>query len=188
MENESTFSVKLCPDSQDVVGTNVRKVQYLLRERGYNLVPDGFYGLRTEGRIREFQAQAGLRIDGVVGARTWAALILDVRPGDRGDAVRAVQIQFASLKRDGIFGPRTLSRVRRFQLDRGLEPDGTVRPRTWSALAASPTFDLDNPWRDELAGGLYGGVGQKQPLLADVAEPDRRLSLLSGTGQRRNDP
>ncbi len=66
MESQFTFSMNLGPDAQDVVGTNVRKVQYLLRERGYNVVPDGFYGLRTEGRVREFQAQEGLRIDGLV--------------------------------------------------------------------------------------------------------------------------
>jgi peptidoglycan hydrolase-like protein with peptidoglycan-binding domain len=151
MRSSTALSIKLVPDAQDVLGTNVRKVQYLLRERGYNLVPDGFYGLRTEGRVREFQAQEGMRIDGVVGDETWSALLLEVRPGDRGDAVRAVQIQFASLKRDGIFGPRTLSRVRKFQLDRGLKPDGIVGPKTWSALAASPILDLDDPWRDASA-------------------------------------
>ena len=166
MNARDTFALSLTPDAQDVVGTNVRKLQYLLRERGYNLVPDGFYGLRTEGRVREFQSAERLRIDGVAGPKTWAALILDVHSGDRGDAVRAVQIQFASLKRDGIFGPKTLARLRRFQIDRRLKPDGWVGPSTWAALTESPMLDLDHPWRDELSGCLDRSVGQQQPLLA----------------------
>lgn len=131
------------PDSQEVLDTKVRKVQYLLRQRGYNVVPDGVFGLRTEGRVREFQDYEGLRVDGIVGPKTWRALLQEVSPGDRGDAVRAVQISFASLKRDGVFGPRTLARLRRFQIDTGLKPDGVVGPRTWAALLASPTQDLD---------------------------------------------
>jgi len=143
MPHEIAFAVNLQADAQDVIGTNVRKVQYLLRERGYSLVPDGFYGLRTEGKVREFQAHEDMRIDGVVGSKTWNALTVVVGPGDRGDAVRAVQIQFASLKRDGFFGPRTLSRVRRFQKECGLKVDGVVGRRTWSALTISPMLDLE---------------------------------------------
>lgn len=143
MELGEGLAVEVRADAQDVFRTHVRKVQYLLRERGYNCVPDGYYGLRTEGRIREFQDYERLRIDGVVGPRTWEALIVEVRHGDRGDAVRAVQISFASLKRDGVFGPRTLARVRGFQRECGLKADGVVGPQTWSALLASPTLDLE---------------------------------------------
>lgn len=142
MPVETHFAVTLRADAQDVIGTNVRKVQYLLRERGFSLLPDGFYGLRTEGKVREFQAHEGLKIDGVTAHRTWRELILRVEPGRRGDAVRAIQIQFASLKRDGVYGPQTFARVTRFQAECGVKPDGYVGIDTWQALTLSPMLDL----------------------------------------------
>ena len=35
---------------------------------------------------------------------------------------------------DGKFGPKTLSAVRRFQEDKGLDVDGIVGPKTWKEL------------------------------------------------------
>lgn len=148
MPIRTSFAVILKADAQDVIGTNVRKVQYLLRERGYSLLPDGFYGLRTEGKVREFQAHEGLQIDGVVNDKTWRELILRVEPGHRGDAVRAVQVQFATLKRDGIYGPQTFARITQFQAECGLKPDGFVGIDTWQALTLSPMLDLQESLRE----------------------------------------
>ena len=38
-------------------------------------VPDGKFGPATERALREFQRGAGLADDGVVGPKTWAALV-----------------------------------------------------------------------------------------------------------------
>jgi peptidoglycan hydrolase-like protein with peptidoglycan-binding domain len=83
-------------------------------------------------------------VDGIVGNQTWPALIVQVREGDEGDAVRAVQSQFQArnlsgdpsrgLQVDGIFGPLTDAAVRRFQQAVGLAVDGIVGPITWNAL------------------------------------------------------
>jgi N-acetyl-anhydromuramyl-L-alanine amidase AmpD len=56
-----------------------------------------------------------------------------LRRGDRGDLVRAVQ-RLLDVDDDGIFDGRTEAAVRRFQLDRGLVPDGIIGPRTWAAF------------------------------------------------------
>ncbi|HWB04425.1 MAG TPA: peptidoglycan-binding domain-containing protein [Verrucomicrobiales bacterium] len=38
------------------------------------------------------------------------------------------------LKADGMFGPKTLQRVKEYQMANGLVPDGVVGPMTWAAL------------------------------------------------------
>jgi peptidoglycan hydrolase-like protein with peptidoglycan-binding domain len=121
---------------------NTRTVQYLLRQRGFPVAVDRVFGPRTEEAVQRFQKDRGLGIDGIVGNETWPALILLVRSGSRGDAVRAVQRQLnarvASLAVDGDFGPQTALAVRQFQQANGLLVDAIVGPDTWYALLTAP--------------------------------------------------
>ena len=64
-----------------------------------------------------------------------------LRQGDRGEAVRALQILLIGRgcdgdmhEPDGIFGPDTLGAVRLYQEIAGLEPDGIVGILTWSTI------------------------------------------------------
>ncbi|BFU44100.1 peptidoglycan-binding domain-containing protein [Krasilnikovia sp. MM14-A1004] len=127
----------------------VPSLQYLLRARGQTVTVDGDFGPRTEEAVRTFQTQRHLTVDGVVGQQTWSALIITVRRGSQGDAVRAVQeeFQFRNLSGDpskgpqidGIFGPVTEQFVRDFQQAikadvPSMAVDGIVGPMTWQAL------------------------------------------------------
>jgi hypothetical protein len=69
----------------------VKTLQYLLRARGHNLTVDGIFGPNTDAAVRAFQQQKGLAVDGIVGPNTWSALIITVKQGSQGDAVRGVQ-------------------------------------------------------------------------------------------------
>jgi peptidoglycan hydrolase-like protein with peptidoglycan-binding domain len=125
-------------------GQPVRSLQYLLRARGRTVSVDGAFGAGTEASVRAFQRSRGLFVDGVVGPATWSALLVTVRRGSTGDAVRAVQDQFQfrnqsgdprrGLRVDGVFGPATQRAVRDFQSAVGLGADGIVGPRTWNQL------------------------------------------------------
>lgn len=63
----------------------VRSTQILLIEHGFYCggktdddgveTPDGDFGLQTEASVKEFQRKAKLKVDGVIGANTWAALL-----------------------------------------------------------------------------------------------------------------
>ncbi|MFW6257136.1 MAG: spore cortex-lytic enzyme [Bacillota bacterium] len=54
---------------------DVRIVQNRLRQWGYYEGPaSGIFGERTWRAVRSFQSRNGLRVDGVVGPETWAAL------------------------------------------------------------------------------------------------------------------
>ncbi|HEX9093152.1 MAG TPA: peptidoglycan-binding protein [Coriobacteriia bacterium] len=71
-----------------------------------------------------------------------------IRRGDRGPAVEDVQRRLRVLGADlgptgvdGVFLGATLSAVLAFQVERGLDEDGTVGPETWAALVDA-TFTL----------------------------------------------
>jgi len=120
----------------------VRSLQYLLNARGAKLTVDGVFGAKTKAAVVAFQHAHHLSADGVAGPQTWAALIVTVKLGSTGPAVRAVQDQANfrvakfgySLAVDGIFGPTTQLFVRAFQLSADLTPDGVVGTLTWRAL------------------------------------------------------
>lgn len=127
----------------------VQTLQYLLRARGHTVTVDGIFGPATDAAVRAFQQQHGLAVDGIVGPLTWAALIVTVRRGDQGDAVRGVQEEFVyragqpgqGPQIDGIFGPITESLVRGFQQALHTDiptvtVDGIVGPVTWQALVS----------------------------------------------------
>jgi peptidoglycan hydrolase-like protein with peptidoglycan-binding domain len=99
---------------------------------------DGDFGPKTTEAVRAFQAEHSLTVDGKVGNQTWPELVIEVRNGSQGDAVRAVQSQIRSrsgwLTIDGIFGPETENVVRSFQSFCHLGVDGIVGPNTWNAL------------------------------------------------------
>jgi peptidoglycan hydrolase-like protein with peptidoglycan-binding domain len=120
----------------------VRSLQYLLNARGAKLAVDGVFGPKTKAAVVSFQRAHHLTADGVVNAKTWGALIVTVKAGSTGSAVRAVQDQANfrngknghSLDVDGIFGPKTGAWVRAFQHAEGLAADGVVGALTWQAL------------------------------------------------------
>jgi peptidoglycan hydrolase-like protein with peptidoglycan-binding domain len=129
----------------------VETLQYLLRARGHSVTVDGIFGPATDSAVRAFQQQKGLAVDGIVGPATWSALIITVKQGSQGDAVRGVQEEFQfrnlsgdpnkGLQVDGIFGPKTGAAVRGFQQALHQEipsvtVDGIVGPVTWQALVS----------------------------------------------------
>jgi peptidoglycan hydrolase-like protein with peptidoglycan-binding domain len=136
---------------QGANGHPVRTLQDLLRARGHAVTVDGDFGSQTEAAVRAFQGERSLAVDGVVGLDTWSALIVTVRRGSQGDAVRGVQEEFQfrnlsgdpskGLAVDGIFGPKTEEEVRGFQQALhtdipSVTVDGIVGPVTWQALVS----------------------------------------------------
>lgn len=114
-------------------------VQLLLRARGQNVSVDGSFGPATQAAVRSFQSSVGIVSDGLVGPQTWERLVVTLRVGTGGDAVKALQRQLIEagqrLSADGDFGPGTETALRRFQAASGVTVDGFAGPATWSALA-----------------------------------------------------
>ena len=60
----------------------------LLRARGHAVAVDGIFGPRTDAAVKAFQTSKGLTANGTVDPTTWKALIVQVKKGASGDAVR----------------------------------------------------------------------------------------------------
>ncbi len=124
----------------------VRPLQQLLRARNHPVAVDGIFGPNTEAAVKAFQQSKNLSADGIVGPQTWPKLVVQVKQGDSGDAVRGVQevMKFhdqsdgegPAIYVDGIFGPITDNWVRGFQTAVGTASDGIVGPITWRALVS----------------------------------------------------
>lgn len=133
-------------------GLAVEDVQQRLLLLGYDLGPAGVDGILlgdTIQAIRQFQADRGLPSDGIVGDKTWAALVdATFRLGDRTLYLRAphfhgrdvLVLQQAlgvlgfSCLTDGIFGTGTEHALREFQRNVALPADGIVGSDTVATL------------------------------------------------------
>ncbi len=63
-------------------GESVRQLQEQLRARGIEVTVDGKFGPETERAIRQFQAQTGAQVDGIVGPETMGKLRGTSAPSD----------------------------------------------------------------------------------------------------------
>jgi peptidoglycan hydrolase-like protein with peptidoglycan-binding domain len=77
---DNAFFAALADARQQVLrrgstGGAVKILQVGLNGRGYALVGDGIFGPGTDGAVRRFQSDNGLAADGIVGPRTWNALL-----------------------------------------------------------------------------------------------------------------
>lgn len=155
----ATWPIVKAPDK----GENVRTVQYLLDASGASIAVDGIFGPNTTAAVKSFQTAHGLTADGIVGNQTWPKLVVTVKSGSSGPAVKAVQSQVDArlpnhLAIDGAFGPQTTDAVEGFQQPIGLTVDGIVGQQTWNRLvngylgaksgesAAKRVFDA---WQDD---------------------------------------
>jgi peptidoglycan hydrolase-like protein with peptidoglycan-binding domain len=135
---------------QGLCGPEVEYLQRQLEAASFFEGPvDGVFDARTKAAVMAFQRARGLEVDGIAGPRTWAAL--DTRRGTglrpvlkRGDCEPAVRVLqkvlathgFEPSSQEGLFCTKTERAVLAFQRAKGLEADGIVGPKTWSALGA----------------------------------------------------
>lgn len=151
-----------------------------------SITVDGIFGSGTERAVREFQKLAGLRVDGIIGQRTWTLLYESfqsiqsdigtpnqypgkpIRQGDRGSNVKMIQFwlkiarttypSLTDLTVDGIFGSGTRRSVEDFQRYFRLSVDGVVGRNTWNKLQEVYNGVANNLLSPSLRPGEYPGV------------------------------
>lgn len=123
-------------------GVDVKALQGLLMHRGAALRVDGVYGATTDAAIRSFQVANGLPVNGQADESTWVKLVVRVQSGSTGEAVKALQRQLnekrlAGLAVDGVFGASTKAALVAYQRHAGLAQTGVVGPMTWRYLISA---------------------------------------------------
>ena len=119
-------------------GSTARTLQLFLQARGYPVAADGIFGRATQSALRRFQHARQLVAGGETNVPTWEALVVPVRQGGRGPAVRAAQLllreQGYAVAADGAFGPQMKAQVQRFQKQTEHTTDGVIGRNTWYEL------------------------------------------------------
>lgn len=142
-------------------GTDVLALQLALRNEGYALEGTGNYAHLTLGVVKDFQRKHGINASGVVGSRTWQALVgkipagrsgvdwvrtpaFGVQPGER--HVEKVGLLYNAIERihpyaaqgmpeeTDVYGAALQKRVKDFQRRAGIKASGVVGPKTWAAM------------------------------------------------------
>ncbi len=145
--------------SLGATGDAVRQLQRALRRiPDWGVAVDGVFGPAIETVVKEFQQDAGLVADGIVGPLTWAALpngapMPTLSEGATGAVVRSLQQVLSNGASgawntspgaiDGEFGPQTKASVQAFQSWGSVTSDGIVGDQTWavSLHAAGATLE-----------------------------------------------
>lgn len=140
-------------------GPAVAELQEMLNAHGFKLRMDGDFGYITEAAVKEFQRQRGLRIDGVVGPKTRAALKTSIVPGSRNlrightgadvcELQGLLQVCGFPIQRNGIFNRETRQAVLAFQEEHKLRANGIVDSITWRVLRGKPLPEPPRPKRN----------------------------------------
>ncbi|MBQ8080852.1 MAG: peptidoglycan-binding protein [Clostridia bacterium] len=115
---------------------------------------DGSFGSAMYKAVVAFQRKNGLKVDGRIGANTWAALASDtaikksavtferIESGDSGQRVTDLQSKlrqyyYYSGTLTGTFDTKTVNAVKAFQTSAGLTADGIVGEKTYNTLFSS---------------------------------------------------
>lgn len=93
-------------------GEDVKTLQKKL-----NLYADGIFGKLTDEAVREFQKSHGLTVDGIVGAKTWAALGMAYNPRN----IKEIIIHCSATPEGEDF---TVAQIRQMHLLRGFSDIG----------------------------------------------------------------
>lgn len=170
-------------------GEAVRDLQVRLSGAGHDVGGDrGEFGEATESAVRAFQAERGLRIDGICGRQTWSALVESGyalgdrllylrRPMLRGDDVGDLQHQLNALgfdagREDAIFGPDTAGALIDFQRNAAIMPDAICGPASLAELRRVGS----------LARGSIAALKEREALRATRQIPGTRVYLASEPG------
>ncbi len=169
-------------------GDDVRAIQGFLLAHAVDAPLDGVFGTSTKAAVKAFQGAAGLRINGIVADTTWVALLVTLRPGDTGEAVRVLQRELnakrkARLTVDGVYGADTLAAVKAFRAHVGMRRIGKVGPGVWRRLISH--FELPRFKANNLCDYSVGNGPANWGTAATIGQLEAAARAFAARGQGR---
>lgn len=175
-----------CILQKNSIGIEVKQLQQRLKDLGYYSGDvDGQYGTGTQTAVTAFQAQHGLKADGVAGEQTLAILYSEsaqtfvptptpsatpamLSSGSSGDEVKALQsrlqqLGFYSGVLDGDYGKGTRAAVKLFQAQHGLDDDGIAGQKHWKCSIPTMPSPCSLPHARSRAGACRQPAPAGQP-------------------------
>ena len=169
-------------------GDDVIAVQERLKELGYYTGSiDGVYGSGSIAAATAVQKNNGLKVDGLTGQSTYAALFsssavaagsssssgssssgssstyVKLQSGDKGTEVKKLQQALKDLgydvSADGTYGPITVAAVIAFQKLNGLDDDGIAGAKTQTVLYSGNAKRYDSSSSSSSGGSSSGSTG-----------------------------
>jgi len=140
-------------------GRHVLALQLALRAQGYDLQGTGNYLTATRVAVKDFQRGHGIQASGIVGSKTWHALVgplppgvtgngritpptFGINPGERGEdklnylwnTLSRIHPYAEKMVDEGGYGPKTQKLVKDFQRRANIKASGIIGPKTWAAM------------------------------------------------------
>lgn len=189
-------------------GDDVVTVQQRLKELGYYTGSiDGVYGSGSIAAATAFQKNNGLKVDGLTGQSTYAALFsssavaagssgssssgsssssgayVKLQSGDKGTEVKKLQQALKDLgynvSADGTYGPITVAAVTAFQKLNGLDDDGIAGAKTQTVLYSGNAKRYDSSSNSgSSSGGSSSGSSSSGSTGTTVAPNGATIQLL----------
>ena len=189
-------------------GDDVVTVQQRLKDLGYYTGSiDGVYGSGSIAAATAFQKNNGLKVDGLTGQSTYAALFsssavaagssgssssgsssssgayVKLQSGDKGTEVKKLQQALKDLgynvSADGTYGPITVAAVTAFQKLNGLDDDGIAGAKTQTVLYSGNAKRYDSSSNSgSSSGGSSSGSSSSGSTGTTVAPNGATIQLL----------
>jgi peptidoglycan hydrolase-like protein with peptidoglycan-binding domain len=162
-------------------GAAVTDLQALLSADGFTVQADGSFGPATQSAVRALQTQRGLKVDGLAGPATWAAIFersYTVQPGDAIDRIAQTYGASASALLSENGGRTLIVPGQKLYLPYAGAAFGTVSPGTSAAGSGGQSANAASTTAPP------GGAGtQAKPSGGDSKLiPGRTLAQWGGAG------
>ena len=128
-------------------GTKVEMIRRRFWAEDSSFVVNDFFDDVLENKVKAFQEDNDLTVDGLVGSGTWRALFpvlekkLGTQPGAYAMQVLLNYQNYPVGTPDGLFGTGTETVLKAYQEARQLDPDGICGEKTWQSLTLEEPFE-----------------------------------------------